>query len=129
MNRKKGHIFFRLSKISLLLAYVPFFIVQCFFNTDAQSVIQNQTAKTTHYSTINSSTSASFINYSNNPAKVTTTRLNKRFQQKNAPVCLPQVFEIPCFLVKWKLFYIYPDPLLPSPHLLANKLRGPPAVV
>jgi len=129
VNKKKGQIFFRFSKISLLLAYIPFFIVQCFFNTNAQSVINNKTVKTPNYSTLKSNATATFINYSNDVAKITTTRLNKRFQQEDAPVCVPQVFEIPNFLVKATLFCTYPDPLLPSSHLLVNKLRGPPAVV
>ncbi len=128
MNLQHQKIFFTFSKISLLLLYIPFFVVQGFFNLDTP-FCYNQTASVTigKLDAGIKATPSFHSDKANN--KQGNIRLNKRFQPESAPVILPPIFEVAIYLVRANLFYTYPDPLLPSSHLLANKLRGPPAVV
>ena len=128
MSLQQQKIFFKFSKISLLLLYIPFFIVQGFFNLDTPFP-NNQTASVTIGKAVAGKKATPYFHSDKTNNKEGSIRLNKRFQPESAPVILPPIFKEAIYLVKANLFYTYPDPLLPSSYLLANKLRGPPAVV
>lgn len=128
MKQTAQKIFFRLAKVSLLLLYIPFFIVQCFFNVDAHFLNNKIENVNVDKQVLSQKTTASFhsIKTTNHEGNI---RLNKRFQPESAPIILPPIYTITDYLIEANLFYTYPDPLLPSFHLIVNKLRGPPAVV
>ena len=128
MNFKQQQIFFGYSKISVLLLYIPFFIVQGFFNFDT-TIRYKETASTTiNKQVFNQKKSISF-NSDKTKNKEGHIRLNKRFQAGNAPVVVPPILEITAYFITANLFYTYPDPKLSSSHFYVKKLRGPPAVV
>lgn len=129
MNLNQQKIFFRLSKISLLLVYIPFFIVQGFYNLDTPARNNNQTVSIRFKQQVVSHTHFTFLHSDNSTGKGAKIRLSKRFQQENTPIVVPPAFNVAAYLIKANVFHTYPDPLLPSSHLLANKLRGPPAIV
>ncbi|MBC7686688.1 MAG: hypothetical protein H7211_00755 [Aquabacterium sp.] len=128
MNLKQQKIFFKFSKISLLLLYIPFFIVQGFFNLDTPFSYKQTSCVTIGIQVAGKKATPSFHSDKANN-KEGSIRLNKRFQPESSPIIVPPIFEVAVYFVKANLFYTYPYPLLPSSHLLANKLRGPPAVV
>ena len=128
MNLKQHKIFFKFSKISLLLLYIPFFVVQGFFNFDTPFSYKQTPTVTIGKQVAGKKATPSFHSDKANN-KERSIRLNKRFQPESAPVILPPISKEAIYLVKANIFYTYPDPLLLSSHLLANKLRGPPAVV
>ena len=127
MKEREQKIFFKLSKISLLLLYIPFFIVQCFFNVD--SFPNNKIVNVNIDKQVASQKAAASFHSIKTVNHEGCIRLNKRFQPESAPIILPPIYTITDYLIEANLFYTYPDPLLPSFHLIVNKLRGPPVVV
>lgn len=128
MKVTKHKIFFRLSKISLLLLYIPFFIVQCFFNVDSPFPNNKIVNVSIDKQVASQKAAASFhsIKTTNHEGRI---RLNKRFQPESAPIVVLPIYTITDYLIQANLFYSYPDPSFSSFHLIVDKLRGPPVVV
>lgn len=128
MKEREQKIFFKLSKISLLLLYIPFFVVQCFFNVDSPFP-NNKIVNLNIDKQVASQKAAASFHSIKNTNHGGNIRLNKRFQPEGAPIVVPPIYTINDYLIQANLFYTYPDPLFPSFHLIVNKLRGPPVVV
>jgi hypothetical protein len=128
MKRKERSIFFGIPKMIVLLVYLPFFLVQGFFNYYSP-VQQNKEQVKSSYekavSHLKGTTLHQVVKVTGNQSNI---RLNKRFQPASTPLCIVESFEVPYYIKGIKLFNNYPDPLLPSFHLLTKTLRGPPAV-
>lgn len=126
MQHKRRNIFFSFFKIAMLLFYLPFFLVQVFVSYDSISTNKNVEGFYTKSSLKNSVVLQNHANKTS--CKLSTIRLNKRFQPATIPFCVPMSFEIHVCIAHIKLFADCPDPLLPSFHLFTQTLRGPPAV-
>ncbi|WP_301929951.1 hypothetical protein [Ferruginibacter sp.] len=127
MRQKKQNIFFSLTKIVALLFYLPFFLVQIFINHDSISTGKYAPAVYTKATT----SALVVVGPGNNKTtgKVSSIRLNKRFQPATTPFCVPVSFEIQAYITPETSFGNYLNPALVSPHLFTYSLRGPPAVV
>lgn len=128
MKRKGQNIFFGIPRMIVLLLYIPFFLVQGFFNYYSPLQHNNEQVKTSYQKTIAHLYCATIQQVAKATGNQSNIRLNKRFQPANAPLCIVESFEVPYYFNQVKLFHNYPDPLLPSFHLLTKTLRGPPAV-
>jgi hypothetical protein len=126
MQYKRRNIFFSIFKIAALLFYLPFFLVQVFVNHDSISSNKNVGAFYTRSSSKNSGVLQNHIDKTT--CKLSTIRLNKRFEPATITFCVPVSFEITVFIVSLKSFGNYLNPSLASFHLLTHTLRGPPAV-
>ena len=126
MQYKRRNIFFSIFKIAALLFYLPFFLVQIFVSHDSISAKKNAGA---FYTSPSSKNSGVLQNYTDKTScKLSTLRLNKRFEPATIPFWVPVSFEIPVFIAALKSFGNYLNPSLASFHLLTHTLRGPPAV-
>ena len=126
MNFTGHSVFFRLSKIAVLLLYIPFFVVQGFFNFD------NYSQNNYHYFPTSFTVNAvqnhvvKAIQENKQHDKKTQVRLNKRFHPENVLYCVGIDFETRDYnLLKHSLSY-YTDPLLSLFPLSTCPLRGPP---
>lgn len=128
MKKIGQNILFGLPRIAVLLLYIPFFLVQGFFNYygPLQSSIEH--VQTCHQKSAAHLHAAGIQQVKKATGNQANIRLNKRFQPANAPLCIIESYEVPYYFNQVKLFRNYPDPLLPSFHLLTKTLRGPPAV-
>lgn len=126
MRKKKQHIFFSLTKIAALLFYLPFFLVQVFINHD--SIATGKYATPVYKKATTAAGVVVRAGQNKNTGKVSSIRLNKRFQPASMPYCVPVSFEIPVHITPEKSFGNYLNPPLASSHLLTYSLRGPPAV-
>jgi hypothetical protein len=129
MKRKERNIFFGIPKIIVLLVYLPFFLVQGFFNYYSPAQYNKEQVKTNNEKTVSYLKGTTLHQVAKVTGNQSNIRLNKRFQPASTPLCIIESFELPCYYKQVKLFYNYPDPHLPSFHLLTKTLRGPPAVV
>lgn len=129
MKQKKQGLHFGLSRIAVLLIYVPFFAVQCFFNYS--NITQGQSGNfQTSYKKSSAGAHAAIVDLGKNKrGKQVVISLNKRFEPANAPSCDNVSFEIPVYFTKVRLFNKHTHILLASFHLHAITLRGPPAIV
>jgi hypothetical protein len=130
MNHKRQNTFFRFSKIAVLLLYIPFFVVQGFFNFGDTQLYQSEHNQT-NYKNLAADHHAVTINYGNKKTgKQVNIRLNKRFHpKKNAPLCETISFEIPVYFSEATPFGDYTNPLLGLSYFLTRTLRGPPAII
>lgn len=126
MHFKRRNISFSIFKIAVLLFYLPFFLVQVFFNHDSISANKNVEVLYSSSSLKNSAVLQNLTDKTNR--KLSTIRLNKRFEPATISFCAPISFEIPVFIAALKSFGNYLTPSLASFHLLTHTLRGPPAV-
>jgi hypothetical protein len=126
MRQKKQNIFFSLTKIVALLFYLPFFLVQIFINHDSISTGKYAPAVYKKATT----PAAVVVGPDNNKTtgKVSSIRLNKRFQPASTPFCVPLSFELPVYITPETSFVNYLNPVLGSFLLLTHTLRGPPPV-
>ncbi len=130
MGFKKQQISFSAYKTALLLLYIPFFVVQCFFNIDTAGSgsvghIQQQLKKSLSGDNIFHSPDSS-ANKTNN--RQVTIRLNKRFQPETTPAIDNFYLEIPVAFTITSSFGIYTNPFPALPHYFTRIVRGPPVV-
>lgn len=128
MQYYKKNILFIFSRFYLLLLYIPFFIVQGFFNFDTQGSHNTKTFNTSISVRSKTQQGVSYFNTNKSPDKKAGIRLNKRFQPKNAPILISPSFELAVYFIKANLFDTYTDPLFSPAHFLTKKLRGPPII-
>jgi hypothetical protein len=128
MKRKGRYIFSNVPVTAVLFLYLPFLLVQGFFNyygplqphTQPDNAQYLKASRTLHCASIQPEKNAG--------SSKTSIRLNKRFQPASMPFCVPVSFEIPVYVTPEKSFGNYLNPSLFSFHLLTHTLRGPPAV-
>ncbi|MEP6747024.1 MAG: hypothetical protein ABJB86_04830 [Bacteroidota bacterium] len=124
MNIKKGHIFFGVAKLPLIVLYVSFFIVQLFYNLD----IANHTVETNPVSLHKNNRET--VKKAAVPAdRKISFRLNKRYQPQPAITCTAITIDKVICYVSSKLHVHYSRGFIPSSAPPARSLRGPPVVV
>jgi hypothetical protein len=128
MNPKRQNIFFSISKISVLLLYIPFFVVQGFFIYNNASQSPSEHYQTTYKKVSLNHQPVTIAHGDKTTDKEPKISLNKRFQPENTPGSISTSFELPVYFTPEKLFCAYTNPHLPSSHLLTKTLRGPPVV-
>lgn len=128
MRFDKKNILFIFCRFYLLLLYIPFFIVQGFLNFDAQCYYHANSTYTRFGAESKNQQEISYYNTNKLLNKKVCIRLNKRFQPENAPILITPFLEMAVYCTNTNILYTYPDPISTSPHLLANKLRGPPVI-
>jgi hypothetical protein len=129
MNFKKHNHFFKLSKISVLLLYIPFFVVQVFYNFDTSRQPGSDLASP-HYNNINAGQhNIAFSHTNKSQEKKLNIRLNKRFHPESAPCCTSVAIDVPVYFSSAILLSGYASPSLSSSSQLTWSLRGPPAIV
>jgi hypothetical protein len=127
MHKKQNRVW-EIYKIATLLLYIPFFLVQVFINHDSVVCGSSKIAALNYCKAIPQPDVVKIDCSNNSKDKQTTLRLNKRFQPPVIYFTRHISFEISFYPAAIKLFQHYVAPLQPSFHLLAKKLRGPPAV-
>jgi hypothetical protein len=128
MKRKRQYIFSKVPAVAVLLLYLPFILVQGFFNyysplqqrTQPENIHFQKAFRTLHCASIQPEKNAGNTK--------STVRLNKRFQPATISFCVPVSFEVPAYITPETSFGNYLNPALASFHLLTHTLRGPPAV-
>jgi len=128
MNLKRHSIYFWLSRISVLLIYIPFFAVQCFFNYSSitQAKIENFA---THYEHTATNTKASIVDSQKKQSENKTfVSLNKRFERANILSCFIFSFELATCFHETKSFGSYINFVIPSFLFDTGTLRGPPVI-
>lgn len=128
MKRKGQNIFFGIPKIIILLVYLPFFLVQGFFNYYSPASNNHKQVKASYNKTVSHLAGTTLLKSAKVTGKQSSIRLNKRFQPATAPLCIVDSFELPYCYREAKSFPNYPNPLLSSFHLIVQTLRGPPVV-
>lgn len=125
MNLKLQNIFYQRFKVAILLLYLPFFAVQCFFNYS--NIVQGNSGAL--FAQYQKTTTGKPVSLNTKPySKLVTVSLNKRFQPAVAPFCNTISIELPpCFTVT-KLFKKYTLAFYSNACLHKGTLRGPPAV-
>lgn len=114
------------SKFYLLFLYIPFFIVQGFFNVEIYSNNNPGSIGSVISAHSKNHQSNIFFNTNKSSGNKAGIRLNKRFQPEKASILISPSFQIAVYFIRSGLFYSYPDPAVYNPHFLSNKLRGPP---
>ena len=129
MNITRHSTFFLLSRIAVLLIYVPFFTVQCFLSYSNLAQVKTDTFQTS-YKRQTSKTPLSIADAEKkSQEKQVTINLNKRFQPGSMSYFLNTSFEVPVYFFEASVFISYLNSLLPTSHLYTGPLRGPPAFV
>ena len=128
MDIKRNSIFFGLSKLLVLLIFIPFFLVQCFFNysnivegsSEISQLAYNPVVSNKHIETVNPGKKGT--------EKQSSFTLNKRFEPSINLSFIHVTFELPVCFFETKFFNKYTNTLLPSPQFHTGSLRGPPVV-
>jgi hypothetical protein len=127
MGTKKQQQLSLLAKLSLLVLYALFFMVQLFYNFDTGN-------QPTHASVLHvQKTAIQTPEHSVNKAQASNTkspafRLNKRYQPQPAVTCSPVVAKLVVCAVSSKLHIHYSRGFIPPVFPSAHALRGPPIV-
>ncbi len=128
MRSSNKNMLFHFSKFYLLIIYIPFFIVQGFFNFDIHTSFLTKSISSNISTRIKKQPTVAYFNTNKSKDNKASIRLNKRFQPEDSPILISPAFEMTVYFISSGLFYCYPDPEVADSHLLSNKLRGPPVV-
>lgn len=128
MTPKRHRTFFWLSKIAVLLIYIPFFAVQCFLSYSSVTQVNTQPLQASCKKQATHSLVSITAAEKKVPAKQVTINLNKRFQPGGMSYFLNVIFEVPVYFFEACFFNTYTNFFLPSFHLYTGALRGPPSV-
>jgi len=128
MNSKRQSTFFWLSRIAVLIIYVPFFAVQCFFNYSSITQSKSVIFQTSYKKETSNGTVSIAVTEKKSTDQQVAVNLNKRFQPGGMSYFLNIAFEVPVYYFEASLYNSYNNSLLPTSHLYTGALRGPPAV-
>ena len=129
MKFKKHNHFFRLSKVCVLLFYIPFFIVQVFYNFDINRLTGSDPSSSNYKNSTAGQQNIKFGNTDRSPEKKLNIRLNKRFHPESVPGCMLLTVDVPGYFSSAVLLSGYTNPILFLSPQLTRSLRGPPAIV
>lgn len=128
MNLKRQSTSFWLSRIAVLLIYIPFFAVQCFFNYSGIAQGKADIFQTHCEKQISKGPTSIADCQKNAPVKAVGLNLNKRFQPGSICTLFNATFEAPLYFFQTDDFSSYISSLVPSSLLYTGALRGPPVV-